>query len=203
MAIFFLFAVLLGICLQITNSFGSSFILDFGRPETHGDLYRDTFAIKHSNIFLSISQISEAVFILAIPFFLRKFGIKTVMLMSFGAWVLRFGFFGIGNPGSGVVWLISSMIIYGMAFDFFNISGSLFIEKESPVHIRASSQGLLMMATNGLGSVLGNIGAGYVIGYFTYNGIIQWSYCWLTFAAYTGFIGILFALFFKYKHLTD
>lgn len=200
MVIFFIFAVLLGVCLQITNSFGSSFILGFGEESVYGDTYKDTFALQHSNIFLSISQISEALFILAIPFFLRRFGIKTVMLMSMGAWVLRFGLFGIGNPGDGVIWLILSMIIYGMAFDFFNISGSLFIEKESPAHIRASSQGMFMMATNGCGAILGNIGAGLVVGYFTKDGVTQWSSAWFVFAAYAFVIGILFALFFKYKH---
>jgi NHS family xanthosine MFS transporter len=202
MAVFFLFAVLLGVCLQITNSFGSSFILGFGE-ERYGDLYKDTFALQHSNIFLSVSQIAEALFILAIPFFLRKYGIKTVMLMSLGAWILRFGFFGIGNPGSGVVWLILSMIIYGMAFDFFNISASLYIEKETPIHIRSSSQGLLMMATNGLGSVLGNIGAGFVVGYFTTDGVTNWRYSWFAFAGYALVIGVLFAVFFKYKHVKE
>jgi NHS family xanthosine MFS transporter len=198
MAIFFCFAILLGVCLQITNSFGSSFILGFGETQ-YGGLYTETFALQHSNIFLSISQIAEALFILAIPFFLRKYGIKTVMLMSLGAWVLRFGFFGIGNPGSGVVWLILSMIIYGMAFDFFNISASLFIEKETPEHIRSSSQGLLMMATNGLGAVFGNIGAGYVVACFTKEGITDWTHCWFTFAAYALVIGVLFACCFHPK----
>jgi NHS family xanthosine MFS transporter len=201
MAIFFIFAVLLGVCLQITNSFGSSFILGFGNENVYGDLYKHTFAIQHSNIFLSISQIAEALFILAIPFFMRKFGIKTVMLMSLGAWILRFGLFGVGNPGTGVVWLILSMIIYGMAFDFFNISASLYIEKETPENIRSSSQGLLMMATNGLGAVLGNVGAGLVVEYFTNSeGITNWSYSWFAFASYALVIGILFALFFQYKH---
>ena len=199
MTVFFIFSVLLGVCLQITNSFGSSFILGFGDISVYGNIYSKTFAVEHSNIFLSISQISETLFILTIPFFLRKFGIKNVILMSFAAWVLRFGLFGIGNPGSGVAWLIASMIIYGMAFDFFNISGSLFIEKEVPEHIRASSQGLFMMATNGCGAVLGNISAGFVIGRFTHAGIINWSNAWFAFAAYALVIGIVFALFFQYK----
>lgn len=201
MVVFFIFAVLLGVCLQITNSFGSSFILGFGDESVYGNQYTDTFALRHSNIFLSVSQISEALFILAIPFFLRRFGIKTVMLMSFGAWVLRFGLFGIGNPGDGVIWLVMSMIIYGLAFDFFNISSSLFIEKETPAHIRASSQGLLMMATNGFGSILGNVGAGYVVGYYTNDGVTNWSNAWFVFASYALVIGILFAIFFKYKHV--
>jgi NHS family xanthosine MFS transporter len=198
-AVFFLFAVLLGVCLQITNSFGSSFILGFGDQSVYGNKYLNTFAVQHSNIFLSISQISETLFILAIPFVLSRFGIKTVILMSLGAWVLRFGFFGIGDPGGGVAWLIASMVIYGIAFDFFNISGSLYIEQETPVHIRASSQGLFMMATNGLGAVLGNIGAGLVVGRFTQNGVTDWSSAWFAFAAYALIVGVLFAIFFKYK----
>jgi NHS family xanthosine MFS transporter len=191
MATFFLFAILLGICLQITNSYGSTFIGSFASA------YPDSFAVKYNNIFLSISQISEALFILAIPFFMRRFGIKTVMLMSLAAWVFRFGFFGIGNPGGGMIWLTLSMIIYGMAFDFFNISGSLFIEKETPTKFRASAQGMLMMVTNGLGAILGNYGAEAVINHYTTDNVTNWTTCWLTFAAYALLIGVLFAIFFK------
>jgi len=193
MAVFFLFAVLLGVCLQITNSYGSTFINSFAGA------YPDSFAVRYNNIFMSISQISEALFILAIPFFLRKFGIKTVMLMSLGAWVLRFGLFGIGDPGSGMVWLTLSMIIYGMAFDFFNISGSLFIEYETPAKFRASAQGMLMMVTNGLGAIIGNYGAQRIINSHTANKVTDWSTCWFIFAAYALVIGILFAVFFRYK----
>jgi NHS family xanthosine MFS transporter len=194
MALFFFFAVLLGICLQITNSYGSAFLGSFATD------YPDAFVVKYNNIFMSISQISEALFILTIPFFMRRFGIKTVMLMSLGAWVLRFGLFGIGNPGSGMIWLTLSMIIYGMAFDFFNISGSLFIEKETPAKFRASAQGMLMMVTNGLGAIIGNYGAESVINRFTENGVTQWSACWFIFAGYAAVLGILFALFFRTKN---
>ncbi|MDR1553750.1 MAG: MFS transporter [Prevotellaceae bacterium] len=197
MAVFFLFAVLLGVCLQITNSYGSTFIGSFAFD------FPDSFAIKYNNIFLSISQIAEALFILAIPFFMRKFGIKTVMLMSFGAWILRFGLFGIGDAGNGLIWLTASMIIYGMAFDFFNISGSLFIEKETPSKFRASAQGMLMMVTNGLGAIIGNYGAQTVINRYTTEtaGVktTDWTSCWFIFAAYALVIGILFAIFFNYK----
>jgi len=193
MAIFFLFAILLGICLQITNSYGGRFLGSFGTA------YPDSFVVKHGNILLSVSQISEALFILAIPFFMRRFGIKTVMLMSLAAWVLRFGLFGIGNPGSGLVWLILSMIVYGMAFDFFNISGSLFIEKETPPKFRASAQGMLMMVTNGLGAILGNYGAQAIINHNTSDDVTNWPVCWFIFAGYALVVGILFALCFQYK----
>jgi NHS family xanthosine MFS transporter len=194
MALFFFFAVLLGICLQITNSYGSTFLGSFRTD------YPDSFAVKYNNIFLSISQISEALFILAIPFFLRRFGIKTVMLMSLGAWILRFGLFGIGDPGSGMIWLTLSMIIYGMAFDFFNISGSLFIEKETPAKFRASAQGMLMMVTNGLGAIIGNYGAEKVINHFTTtDGVTHWPVCWFIFAGYALVVGILFAVFFRVR----
>ena len=193
MAVFFFFAILLGVCLQITNSYGSTFLGSFTND------YPDSFAVKYNNIFLSVSQIAEALFILAIPFFMRRFGIKTVMLMSLAAWVLRFGLFGIGNPGSGMIWLTLSMIIYGMAFDFFNISGSLFIEKETPGRFRASAQGMLMMVTNGLGAIFGNYGAEAVINYHTHDGVTAWSTCWFIFAGYALVVGLLFALCFKEK----
>ncbi|MCL1937908.1 MAG: nucleoside permease [Candidatus Azobacteroides sp.] len=192
--VFFIFSLLLGICLQITNTWGTPFLNSFASA------YPDSFTVKYPLILLSISQISEALFILAIPFFLRRYGIKTVMLMSFGAWTLRFGLFGIGNPGSGFIWLVSSMIVYGMAFDFFNISGSLFIEKEARPEIRSSAQGLFMMASNGLGAVIGQFAAAEVIHHFTNQNEKDWPHIWFTFALYALLIGILYAIFFQYKH---
>jgi len=194
MLIFFLFAMFLGAALQVTNTFGVGFLNDFGK------VYPDTFAVKHPNVLLSISQISETLFILTIPFFLRRFGIKKVMLMSMFAWFFRFGLYGIGNPGNGFIFLILSMIIYGMAFDFFNISGSLFVEKEADMKIRASAQGLFMLMTNGIGAFLGNYISGRVIDNFTVNGVKDWQSIWFSFAAYALVLGILFPLVFRYKH---
>ena len=197
MAKFFLFAMLLGAALQITNMFGNPFLGDFAKvPE-----YANSFAVKHSNILISLSQISETLFILAIPFFLRRFGIKQVMLISMLAWVLRFGLFGIGNPGSGLWLLVLSMIVYGMAFDFFNISGSLFVDREAKAGIRASAQGLFMLMTNGLGAILGGMFAGAIVDYFTDpTGNKNWQNIWFTFAGYALVIAIAFLLLFKYKH---
>lgn len=194
---FFLFAMLLGAALQITNMFGNPFLGDFGKDPQ----YAESFAVKHSNILISLSQISETLFILAIPFFLRRFGIKQVMLISMFAWVLRFGLFGIGNPGSGLSLLVLSMIVYGMAFDFFNISGSLFVDREAKPGIRASAQGLFMLMTNGLGAILGGLFAGRIVDYFTdVAGNKNWQNIWFTFAGYALVIAVLFLITFKYKH---
>lgn len=196
MAIFFVFAMLLGAALQITNMFGDTFIRDFGsNPE-----YKGTFGVEHSVFIISLSQISETLFILTIPFFLKRFGIKQVMIFSMIAWVLRFALFGIGNPGSGVIFLILSMIVYGMAFDFFNISGSLFVEKQTNSKIRSSAQGLFMLMTNGVGAIIGGEMAGRTVSYFTVANKIQWSSVWFSFAAYAFVIAIAFAILFKYKH---
>ena len=163
MAIFFLFSMLLGAALQITNTYGDLFLGSFaGIPE-----FADSFGVKHSVILLSISQMSETLFILAIPFFLKHFGIKQVMLISMFAWVFRFGLFGFGDPGGGLWMLILSMIVYGMAFDFFNISGSLFVEQETNSSIRASAQGLFFMMTNGLGAIIGGYASGAVVDAFS------------------------------------
>ncbi|HSU29231.1 MAG TPA: nucleoside permease [Chitinophagaceae bacterium] len=194
MAIFFIFSMFLGAALQITNAFGGQFLADFNTK------YPDSFAVKNPNILLSISQISETLFILTIPFFLRRFGIKKVMLMSIFAWVFRFGLFGIGNPADGLYLLIISMIVYGMAFDFFNISGSLFVEREADIKIRASAQGLFMLMTNGLGATFGGMGAGWVVDHFTNNGIRDWQSIWFCFAGYALALGLIFPLVFKYKH---
>src|SRR6266496_6368886 len=195
MLVFFLFAMFLGAALQITNTFGVSFLNDFKK------IYPDSFAVKHPNVLLSISQISETLFILTIPFFLRRFGIKRVMLMSMFAWVFRFGLFGIGSPeGIGFAFLVLSMIVYGMAFDFFNISGSLFVEREADVKIRARAQGLFMVMTNGIGAFLGGMISGWVVDYFTVNGLKDWTSIWFSFAGYAVLLGIVFPLVFKYKH---
>jgi len=201
MVIFFLFAMFLGAALQITNAFGGSFLDSF--QTTHPD----TFGVKHPILLLSISQISETLFILTIPFFLHKFGIKKVMILSILAWVLRFGLFGIGDPGDGLSLLVLSMIIYGMAFDFFNISGSLFVEKEAPSKIRASAQGLFMFMTNGLGAMIGGYCSGLVVDFYTkvdaINGEIisrDWQSIWFSFAGYALVLLVIFPLVFHYKH---
>jgi len=194
MTIFLIFSMLLGAALQITNTFGVQFLYDFKI------LYPDSFAVQHPNVLMSVSQISETLFILTIPFFLKRIGIKKVMLMSMLAWVFRFGFFAIGNPGSGFAFLVLSMIIYGMAFDFFNISGSLFVELEAKPKIRASAQGLFMIMTNGLGAYIGGMGSGYVVDYFTSGVIINWPDVWFTFATYALIVGLAFMVLFKYKH---
>ena len=198
LAIFFVFAMLLGAALQITNTFGSTFLQDF--KQGYDGRYANSFAVKYPNILISVSQISETLFILAIPFFLRRFGIKRVMLISMFAWVFRFGFFAIGNPGEGFILLVLSMIVYGMAFDFFNISGSLFVERESDIKIRASAQGLFMIMTNGFGALIGGLLSGMVVDHFTHDGIREWRSIWFCFAAYTLVLGIVFPLVFKYKH---
>jgi len=194
MSIFFIFSMLLGAALQITNTFGEPFLHDFI------GLYPDSFAVQHPSVLMSVSQMSETLFILTIPFFLYKFGIKKVMLMSMFAWVLRFALFGIGNPGGGFTFLILSMIIYGMAFDFFNISGSLFVELEAEPRIRASAQGLFMIMTNGFGAFFGAVASGWVVDYFTIDGVKNWPNIWFTFAAYALVVGITFMFLFKYKH---
>ncbi len=197
MAVFFIFAMLLGAALQITNMWGEAFLHDFG----NNPLFKDTTIVKYNGFVMSISQISETLFILTIPFFLKRFGIKTVMLMSMFAWVLRFGLFGIGSPvGFGAVALILSMIVYGMAFDFFNISGSLFVEQEADAKIRSSAQGLFIIMTNGIGAILGAYGSGYIIDMFTKDGVKDWQIIWFIFAAYALVIAVLFAILFKYKH---
>lgn len=204
MALFFIFSMLLGVSLQITNGFANPFITSFKAiPE-----YAASFGANHANALISLSQMSETLCILLIPFFLRKFGIKQVMLIAMFAWVLRFGLFGAGNPGNGVWMFILSMIVYGVAFDFFNISGSLFVDKETDPTIRSSAQGLFMLMTNGIGAMAGTLGAQAVVNHFTYSTEYQgefytvgnWSAVWYIFAAYALVVAIVFALVFKYKH---
>ncbi len=200
-AIFFIFSMLLGAALQLTNAYGDTFLHDFAKfPE-----YKNAIAVKYPAIIMSISQMSETCFILAIPFFMKRFGIKKVMMMSMIAWVFRFGLFAYGNPLDGLWMIIASCIVYGMAFDFFNISGSLFIEEQTTPKIRASAQGLFMMMTNGLGAILGNMVSGVVIDKFFTNPdhSLQWRGIWLSFAAYALVVAVLFMFMFKDKKAGD
>lgn len=167
MALFFIFSMLLGMCLQVTNGYANPFLGSFEYFQN----WSDTFGVQHSNILISISQICEALCILAIPFFLKRFGIKNVMLMAMFAWVARFGFFGLGNPGfPGVLLFVLSCIVYGFAFDFFNISGALYVDQETEPSLRSSAQGLFMMMTNGLGATIGTLSA---------QAIVNWQGCQL------------------------
>ena len=200
MALFFLFSMFLGVSLQITNGFANPFISSFGAEAA----FRGQWFVEHANVLISLSQISETFCILLIPFFLKRFGIKTVMLIAMFAWVLRFGFFAVGVPAfPGVIFLILSMIVYGVAFDFFNVSGSLFVDKECDGSIRSSAQGLFMLMTNGIGASIGTLGAQAVVNCYTENKdgfqVGDWSSVWFIFAGYALLIGVLFFFLFSGK----
>lgn len=200
MAIFFIFSMLLGVSLQITNGYANPFIGSFAAEP----VYAHTFGVEHAGILISLSQVSETCCILLIPFFMKRFGIKRVMMIAMLAWVFRFGLFGLGNPGSGVWLFVLSMIVYGVAFDFFNISGALFVDKNTTPEIRSSAQGLFMIMTNGLGATIGTLGAQAVVNHFTHSQEIggqfyqvgEWPTVWYIFAAYALAVLLLFALVF-------
>ena len=203
MALFFIFSMLLGSCLQITNGYATSYLEAWGAlPQ-----YANSLMVKYSVIVTSISQMSETLCILLIPFCLSRFGIKKVMLMAMLAWTLRFGFFAIGNPGPGFTFIILSMIVYGVAFDFFNISGSLFVDKETDLSVRNSAQGLFVMMTNGFGATIGMLCAQLVVNHYVFDlpqgsdVLTGWQTCWYIFAAYALVVAILFAILFRYKHV--
>lgn len=203
MAVFFIFSMLLGVSLQITNSYANPYISSFAAIKE----YAETFGVQHANILISLSQISETFCILLIPFFMKKYGIKNVMLIAMFAWVLRFGLFGTGDPGSGVWMLVLSMIVYGVAFDFFNISGSLFVDKNTDPSLRSSAQGVFFLMTNGIGATIGTLAAQAIVNSFTHSEQIgsefytvgNWQACWFIFASYALSVGALFALIFRPK----
>jgi len=199
MALFFIFAMLLGAALQLTNAYGDTFLHDFDKIEA----YQQSVVVQYPAIIMSISQMSETLFILAIPFFLKRFGIKKVMLISMIAWVFRFGLFAYGNPGDGLWMIIVSCIVYGMAFDFFNISGSLFVDTQVKESTRASAQGIFMMMSNGFGAWLGSTISGLVIQYYFTNPdqSMNWKEIWLSFAGYSLVVAVLFAVLFRHRHV--
>lgn len=215
MALFFIFSMLLGVSLQITNGFANPFISSFKDMTS----FADTFGANNANALISLSQMSETLCILLIPFFLKRFGIKVVMLMSMFAWVFRFEFFSLGNPGSGVWLFILSMIVYGIAFDFFNVSGSLYVDRRTDNSIRSSAQGLFMLMTNGIGATIGTLGAQAVISHFVPHFDLSqgakytaeqsaaisegWSTAWFIFAVYALVVGVLFLVLFKSPQKTE
>lgn len=194
MAIFFIFSMLLGVSLQITNGFANPFITHFKEiPE-----YANAWGAQNANALISLSQLSETLCILLIPFAMKFFGIKKVMLIAMFAWVFRFGLFGAGNPGSGVWMFVLSCLVYGVAFDFFNISGSLYVNMKTDEKIRSSAQGLFMLMTNGIGATIGTLGAQEIVNKFVYNASEpSWSTAWYIFAAYALVVGVLFMILFK------
>lgn len=199
MAIFFIFSFMLGVSLQITNSYGTPFISSFSQVAE----YANSWVAKNATALISLSQMSETLCILLIPFCLKKFGIKIVMLMSMFAWVFRFGFFGLGNPEGGVALFVASMIVYGIAFDFFNVSGSLYVDTQTNPSMRSSAQGLFMLMTNGLGATAGTLAAGFVVNHFVYSHpdpveqIEGWKISWYCFAGFALVVAIAFWLVFK------
>lgn len=200
MAIFFTFSMLLGVSLQITNGYANPFITSFKDVAE----YADTFGAQHANILISLSQISETCCILLIPFCLKRFGIKNVMMIAMLAWVLRFALFGTGNPGSGLWMFVMSCVVYGVAFDFFNISGALFVDQNTDSATRSSAQGLFMIMTNGLGATIGTLSAQVVVNAFVYNPdvtdpIAGWRTSWFVFAGYALVVLVLFAVIFRPK----
>ena len=194
-AVFFIFSMMLGASLQITNGYANTFLGSFASDPA----YADAFAVKNSNALIAISQASETLCILLIPFFMKKFGIKKVMLIAMFAWVFRFGFFGLGNPAMpGVLLFILSCIVYGVAFDFFNISGSLYVEENAAKDIRSSAQGVFMLMTNGLGATIGTLAAGAVVDATVYEAANpSWANAWYIFAGYAFVVGLLFMILFK------
>ena len=202
MAVFFLFSMLLGASLQITNGYANTFISSFAGIEA----FKDAWAAQNPNALISISQISETFCILLIPFFLKRFGIKGVMLISMFAWVFRFLFFGLGNPADHLWMFVLSCIVYGIAFDFFNVSGGLYVDKVTTPNIRSSAQGLFIIMTNGFGATIGTLAAMYIVNHFVYTQTVAelqlegWRTCWYIFSAYALIVGVLFFFVFKEKH---
>ena len=204
MAIFFIFSMLLGVSLQITNGFANPFLTAFeGIKE-----YAGTFAAQHANALISLSQISETLCILLIPFCMKRFGIKNVMLIAMFAWVFRFGFFGLGNPGMpGVILFVLSCVVYGVAFDFFNISGALYVDQQTDASIRSSAQGLFMVMTNGIGATIGTLSAQAIVDHFVNAEEViakgseavmsGWATSWYIFAAYALVVAV--SVFFIFK----
>ena len=198
-AVFLAFSVLTGVALQITNSFGNVYISSFARIAE----YADTWGAHNANALFSVSQVSEALCILLIPLCMRRFGVKNVILISMLAWALRFLLLGIGDTGQGLWMLVASCVVYGVAFDFFNIAGGIYMDSMADKGSRASAQGLFMAAATGIGGSCGILIAQRVVNALVFSAPTPeaqhagWVESWLVFAAYMAVVALMFALLFR------
>ncbi len=205
---FLIFMMFMGVCLQISNGYAVPFINHFmGIPE-----YAGNFIASNGTLLFSLSQISEACCMLLVGKAIKRLGIRIVVTLAMAAWCLRFVFLGIGNPGAGMIFLILSMIVYGIAFNFLTIASHLYMESRCSGDNKGFGQGLVMMMTNGIGATCGIVGAGAIINAFCDWEMVklpsgnmmrlfmgQWEWAWLIFGAYAAVIGILFVCIFRVK----
>lgn len=201
LGMFFLFAMLIGVAQQINNGYATPYITHYRALEG----FVGTFGADNATLLMSLSQISEVLWMLCVGAVMARAGVKVTMLMAMTAWSLNFLCFALGDPGSGLWVLAGGMIVYGVAFDFNTVAASLFVEREVPEGSKATAQCLLVMMGRGVGASAGMFAAGAVVNCFCRWTVApggrylmgDWLPVWLIFAAYCAVVAVAFAVFFR------
>jgi nucleoside transporter len=183
-AIFVVGSFLLCIPLQFYYTFTNPFLNEVGVENAAG---KQTFG-----------QMSEIFFMLLLPWFLTRFGTKTVLLVGMAAWATRYLLFGYGDAGAGMWMLYAGIILHGVCYDFFFVTGQIHVDQQAEVKIRAAAQGFIAFVTLGVGMFIGGLVSGRVVDAFRLaEGAHDWRAVWMVPAAGAGAILVLFALFFR------
>jgi nucleoside transporter len=183
--VFFIAAVLVCIPLSFYYGFANVFL---------NDIKVDQPASK-----MILGQVSEAIFILAIPFLFNSIGVKKMLLIGIVAWILRYVCFAFGNVDSGMWMLYGGIILHGVCYDFFFVTGYMYTEKKAGEKIKSAAQGLFTFATYGLGMVIGTVFSGFVTDYYTVGNVKQWESIWLVPVYIATAVLLYFVVFFREK----
>jgi nucleoside transporter len=146
---------------------------------------------------MSLGLLSEFLFMLAIPFALRRFGVKWILIIGLIGWIVRFFLFSNGDGGSGLWMLYMAILLHGLCFDFFFVSGQIYTDAKAGPKIKNQAQGLISLATYGIGMLIGSWLSGKVVDYYTVNEIKNWASIWMVPAGIAAVVLVLFVLFFK------
>ncbi|MEO5600163.1 MAG: nucleoside permease [Cyclobacteriaceae bacterium] len=183
--VFFIAAVLVCIPLSFYYGFANLFLNEVGMEDAAGKM--------------TLGQVSEALFILAIPFLFNSIGVKKMILIGMVAWFLRYVFFAHGDTGSNLWMLYAGIILHGICYDFFFVTGYMYTEKKAGPKIKNAAQGLFTFATYGLGMFIGTWVSGFVANHYTVNNQYDWTRIWYVPAGIAVFVLVYFLIFFKEK----
>ena len=146
---------------------------------------------------MSMGQMSEMIFMFIMPFFFARLGVKKMLLLGMAAWVVRYLLFGFGDANTGIWLLYLGIILHGVCYDFFFVTGQIYTDERAGERIRSSAQGMITLATYGVGMLIGFWFAGYIAEHYKTADGHHWKNIWLVPAAIAGVVMLLFLAFFR------
>ena len=183
--VFLISSILICIPLSFYYSFTNLFLTEAGMKSVTSNM--------------TLGQFSEALFILLIPFFFRRLGVKWMIAIGMIAWAVRFLLFGYGDAAENLWMLFAGIILHGVCFDFFFVTGQIYTDSKADIKIQSSAQGLITMATYGVGMWIGTLLSGYVKDYYTVDKIVTWKSVWLVPAGISVAVLLFFLILFNEK----